>query len=118
MKREGRIKIVEEGKSLRFELNHKNELIYMKTNLKVENLSILIDFGIKEDKTPCALKYGEYDKLLPYLKDYSNNKIFNVQIIKIPNKMHRWVDIIFDISASNWANYLKEELKFQGKKYE
>ena len=110
-----RKKIVETYESSRFIINKDNKLKYVNGSI-VEDLSILVDF---HNKNPIALKYGNINTILPQLDIYKSTTLkdfFDVQIITIPNHMYKWVDIIFDISASNWINYLIEELKDETQK--
>ena len=98
------------------------ELFYSQTEKRVNNLAVMIDFpksmDVNDREKPVVLKYGEYEELLPYLKEYSCSDIFNVKIIQLPTDMYKWVNIIFEISVSNWAYFLLDELKDRGLKYE
>jgi hypothetical protein len=112
-----------EESSNRFSFNSDGKLIYNHNGEVVDQLSILVDFpqgypfidylNIKEK--PVVLKYGEYKDILPYLSEYSKRPdIFNTRIINVPLEMFKWVDIIFEISVSNWTYFLIDEIKEKG----
>jgi len=110
-----------QGPFQRFNLINE-ELFYYQTEKKVKNLAVMIDFpksmDVNDKEKPSVLKYGEYNELLPYLKEYSREDIFNVKIIQLPIDMYKWVNIMVEIPVSNWAYFLLDELKERGYKYE
>ena len=102
----------------RFEFKN-NTLIYKDNKKVVKQLSILVDFPkeypfndyINCKEKPILLKYGEYDQIIPYFNKLSEHPdFFNPKIIEVPLDMFKWIDIVFDISCSNWVYYLIQEI--------
>jgi len=114
-----RREIVEENFSSRFIKDEKGILRYTDTNKEVTLLSILVDFPVPEEShqnpspmLPVVLKYGNFHDLVKISNVYEQHSdIFNVKIINVPLELYKWVDIVFDISASNWVYYLLEEIQ-------
>ena len=111
------VKMVEQETSNRLELKN-NELFYKNSYTKIDRLALLIDFPQEEYKEknlkpyPIVLEYGEYEHIFPYFQEHSKYPdLFNVKIIEIPIEMYRWIDILFDYSASDWSYRLLEKLK-------
>lgn len=115
MNLEKKRELVNSNESERFYLD-KNKVLRYKCNDKiVSRLSILVDFQITKDTKPVVLKYGNYEKLLKYMKIYSERdperEYFDIRIVEVPNELYKWVDMVFDISTSNWIYYLMDEIK-------
>jgi len=102
------IEYVESYPSSRFEIDNSGIIKYGHTGKEVRGLSILLDL---DPDGYCALKYGEYQELQPHLQKY-DIKIFKyIKLISIPKEMYIFIDIIFDISATDkWINLLMSEL--------
>jgi hypothetical protein len=114
-----RREIVEENYSSRFIKDEKGILRYTSNNKEVTLLSILVDFPVPEEShqnpssmLPVVLKYGNFHDLVKISDIYKEHQdVFNVKVINVPLELYKWVDIVFDISASHWVYYLLEEIQ-------
>jgi len=114
MNAEQRKQFVEESYSSRFIEEDNGVLKYQHSGEEVTLLSIMVDFPMKNEKDmfPVVLKYGNFHDLVKRQQPYlDNSDVFNVKVIPIPLELYKWVDIVFDISASNWVYHLLEEIK-------
>lgn len=98
----------------------KNILQYKENNKKVKELCILVDLHNKNLKSfgeqnlnPLMIKFGDYETINNYYtNNFKESPLFNMKVIKIPNKLYKWIDAISFLRNQDWVTLLLIELKY------